>query len=66
MMDATENIVSDHLSYRGFANVQYEPDGNIPSDFLLDGNTAIEVRRLNQNYFDGDHIGDRPRFPSFS
>lgn len=55
-MDSTEKIVSDHLSYRGFANVQYEPDGNIPPDFLVDGNIAIEVRRLNQNYFDGNDV----------
>lgn len=50
-MDATEKHVSDHLLHRGFTNIVYEPDGNIPPDFLLDGTIAIEVRRLNQNHF---------------
>lgn len=50
-MDATEKLVYDHLAYRGFTSVAYEPDGNIPPDFLIDGKIAIEVRRLNQNHF---------------
>jgi hypothetical protein len=54
-MDATERLVADHLAHRGYTNVVYEPDGNVPPDFLIDGNIAIEVRRLNQNYFDGDN-----------
>ena len=29
--------------------VTYEPDGNIPPDFLLDNRIAVEVRRLNEN-----------------
>jgi hypothetical protein len=33
--------------------VHYEPDGNIPPDFSISGNIAIEARRLNQHYFDG-------------
>lgn len=52
-MDATEKLVYEHLSHRGYANVVYEPDGNVPPDFLVDGTTAIEVRRLNQNHFNG-------------
>jgi hypothetical protein len=32
--------------------VVYEPDGNIPPDFSVDGRIAVEVRRLNQNYID--------------
>lgn len=52
-MDATEKLVADHLAHRGYANVIYEPDGNIPPDFLVDETIAIEVRRLNQNHFDG-------------
>jgi hypothetical protein len=51
-MDATEKHVHDYLVHRGFANITYEPDGNVPPDFLVNGNIAIEVRRLNQNYFD--------------
>jgi hypothetical protein len=27
----------------------YEPDGNVPPDFLIDGSIAVEVRRLNQH-----------------
>ncbi len=37
----------------GFRNVSYEPDGNIPPDFVIDGEIAVEVRRLNQNFDDG-------------
>ncbi len=54
-MDPTEKLVSDHLTHRGYTTVVYEPDGNIPPDFLVDGVIAIEVRRLNQNHFDGAH-----------
>lgn len=53
IMDATEKHVADYLAHQGFVNVVYEPDGNIPPDFLVDGVIAIEVRRLNQNHFDG-------------
>ena len=52
-MDETERIVLAHLTHRGFTDVVYEPDGNIPPDFLVNGSIAIEVRRLNQNYFEG-------------
>jgi hypothetical protein len=52
IMDPTEKLVCVHLKHRGFTNIIYEPDGNIPPDFLVNGTIAIEVRRLNQNYFD--------------
>jgi hypothetical protein len=52
-MDATEKHVLDHLKHRGYETIIYEPDGNIPPDFLVDGCIAIEVRRLNQNQFEG-------------
>jgi hypothetical protein len=48
-MDAPEKIVSEYLAHRGFRNVVFEPDGNVPPDFLADGRVAVEVRRLNQN-----------------
>jgi hypothetical protein len=48
-MDATEKLALAHLKSRGFANIVYEPDGNVPPDFLVDGEIAVEVRRLNQN-----------------
>jgi hypothetical protein len=34
----------------------FEPDGNIPPDFSVNGNIGVEVRRLNQNYRDGDQV----------
>jgi hypothetical protein len=49
VMDRSERIVSEYLSYRGFRDVVHEPDGNVPADFLLNGCIAVEVRRLNQN-----------------
>ena len=52
-MDPTENLVAVHLAHRGYKDVVYEPDGNVPPDFLMNKSIAIEVRRLNQNYFDG-------------
>jgi hypothetical protein len=47
-MDTTEIEVEKYLKNLGFATVVYEPDGNIPPDFLCDGRVAVEVRRLNQ------------------
>lgn len=52
-MDPTEELVFEHLAYRGYANIVYEPNGNVPPDFRVDNNIAIEVRRLNQNHFNG-------------
>lgn len=54
-MDATEKHVENHLEARGYVNIVYEPDGNIPPDFVIDGRVAVEVRRLNQNHFDGSN-----------
>lgn len=48
-MDHTERLAEAHLKCQGFSNVMYEPDGNVPPDFLVDGRIAVEVRRLNQN-----------------
>lgn len=50
-MDETEKIVEIFLYSQGYNNIKYEPDGNVPPDFSIDGKIAIEVRRLNQNYF---------------
>mgnify|MGYP006427624069 CR=1 FL=1 len=44
-----EQYVIDNLTHQGYVNILYEPDGNVPPDILVDGNIAIEVRRLNQN-----------------
>lgn len=48
-MDTSEKIAYDFLLHQGFKSIVYEPDGNVPPDFLADGRVAIEVRRLNQN-----------------
>ncbi len=48
-MDASEKSVSLYLANRGYGALVYEPDGNVPPDFLIDGRIAVEARRLNQN-----------------
>lgn len=48
-MDESESRAREHLVYRGFKRIIYEPDGNNPPDFLVDDRIAVEVRRLNQN-----------------
>ncbi|MGD0023388.1 MAG: hypothetical protein ABSC37_02005 [Xanthobacteraceae bacterium] len=52
-MDTSEKHVADFLAGRGYTDIVYEPDGNVPPDFLVDGRIAIEVRRLNQNFDSG-------------
>jgi hypothetical protein len=49
-MDRQEQIVKEYLESKGYTDIVYEPDGNIPPDFLVDNKIAIEVRRLNQNF----------------
>lgn len=34
---------------QGFNRLVYEPGGNVPPDFLVDGRIAVEARRLNQH-----------------
>ncbi len=58
-MDDSENLVEAYLKSIGFTDVLYEPDGNVPPDFLAEGRVAVEVRRLNQNYDDGTGKGPR-------
>lgn len=48
-MDSTERLVYEYLTSQGFSDIVYEPDGNVPPDFVIDGLVAIEARRLNQN-----------------
>lgn len=48
-MDRTEQTAYEYLCSRGLTNVVYEPDGNVPPDFLVSGRVAVEVRRLNQS-----------------
>ena len=53
-MNREEKIAKVYLKSLGFKNVVFEPDGNIPPDFSIDGRIAVEVRRLNQNFFTKD------------
>jgi hypothetical protein len=48
-MDQSESHVRDYLEHLNLGRVVYQPDGNIPPDFLVDGRIAVEVRRLNEN-----------------
>ena len=52
-MDSSEAAIQKLLAHMGFSNVVHEPDGNVPPDFVIDGEIAVEVRRLNQNFDDG-------------
>ena len=51
-MDSTESLAESFLRSLGVATVIYEPDGNIPPDFFVGDDTAVEVRRLNQLHVD--------------
>jgi hypothetical protein len=52
-MDRSERLAEKYLTGVGLGAVVFEPDGNIPPDFVVDGRIGVEVRRLNQNYTDG-------------
>lgn len=53
-MDREEGIVKKYLTLLGHQDVVYEPDGQVPPDFLVNGKIAVEVRRLNQHYFESE------------
>lgn len=38
------------MNHLQLGSVVYEPDGNIPPDFAVEGTLAVEVRRLNQHH----------------
>lgn len=52
-MKIDEKVAFDYLSSLGYGIPHYEPDGNITPDFSFGSSIGIEVRRLNQNYFNG-------------
>ena len=57
-MNSEESIAEKHFLSQGFQSIDFEPDGNIPPDFVLDKKIAVEVRRLNQNkVIEGKAIG---------
>lgn len=55
-MNREEKITEAYLKSLCFKDVVFEPDGNIPPDFLIDGRIAVEVRRLNQHFFTKDEV----------
>jgi hypothetical protein len=48
-MKRDEKKAREYLESLGFKQIIYEPDGNIPPDFLVESSIAIEVRCLNQH-----------------
>lgn len=55
-MDAAEQLADAYLRFAGHNQIVFEPDGNIPPDFLVDQRIAVEVRRLNQAHHDGERF----------
>lgn len=49
-MDETEAHATKLLAHLGHESVEFEPDGNVTPDFLVDERVAVEVRRLNQHF----------------
>ncbi|OVE80809.1 hypothetical protein BVY04_04845 [bacterium M21] len=49
-MNDDEKLADSFLRETMGEDVVFEPDGNVPPDFLVDGELAVEVRRLNHNY----------------
>lgn len=59
-MKEEEVMAERYLLYRGYAadEIEFEPDGSVPPDFLVGKRIAVEVRRLNQHWTspEGDEI----------
>lgn len=53
-MNASERLAFKYLRSLELGPVEFEPDGNIPPDFVVGGRIAVEVRRLNQNHIQAD------------
>jgi len=53
-MTPDEEIAHRYLERLQLGEIQLEPDGNVTPDFLVDKRIAVEVRRLNQNWRDGE------------
>jgi len=57
-MNNDEQIALKCLNNLDYTIIEYEPNGNVPPDFLLDKKIAVEVRRLNQQkLFNGKYRG---------
>lgn len=48
-MNDSEKTIFEYLQSQNLGTVVYEPDGNVPPDFLVNGRIAVEARRLNEN-----------------
>lgn len=55
-MNKEETIVENILKKKYHEQIIFEPDGNIPPDFKIGDLIAVEVRRLNQNFFQENHV----------
>jgi len=55
-MNKEEIIVENILKKKYHKKIVFEPDGNIPPDFKIGNLIAVEVRRLNQNFFQENHV----------
>ena len=49
-MNDEERKAKEFLEAQRIGAVVFEPDGNIPPDFVVGGRIAVEVRRLNQHF----------------
>jgi hypothetical protein len=57
-MDSCERTIQEYLDSLRIGHVRYEPDGNVPPDFVIDGRIAVEARRLNEHEeVDGGYRG---------
>jgi hypothetical protein len=50
-MNRDEQVAEAYLAGLGLGKPDFEPDGNVPPDFLLQSRIAVEVRRLNKHSF---------------
>ena len=48
-MNREELLAKNYLESLNLSSIIYEPDGNIPPDFLVDNHIAVEVTRLNEH-----------------
>jgi len=51
-MNREEQIVFEHLKKLHGENVVFEPERNSTPDFAVNSSVAVEVRRLNQHFFE--------------
>jgi hypothetical protein len=62
-MNKDEALISKTLTLKGFVEIKFEPDGNIPPDFSANRIDAIEVTRLDDSKFvEGTRQGNDQKF----